>query len=134
MGESERRETSSRNWAKAQGGWRVRLHSPAWHPPTDLCETEDAYLVDVEVAGMKADDFSIQYTRGLLSIRGCRSKRRMASAYHQIEISTGEFVTEVHIPGAVNVDEIEASYQNGFLRLTLPKHKPKSFAIGPHEE
>jgi HSP20 family protein len=81
---------------------------------------------------MESDDFVIQFSRGVLSIRGSRSSRRVARAYHQIEISMGEFAVDVHIPGPVRVDEIEATYENGFLRLTLPKNMPKDISIESH--
>jgi HSP20 family molecular chaperone IbpA len=133
MGGTDPMEMSAASWENTQSGWRVRLQSPAWHPPTDLSETGDSYLVEVEVAGMKGDGFAIQFERGLLSIRGHRSSRRVASAYHQIEIARGEFATDVHIPGPVRVDEIEATYQNGLLRIALPKDTSKSISIGPRD-
>jgi HSP20 family protein len=132
MTEHNRMQMGPTRWGNLDRSWRVRLQSAAWHPPTDLCEIEGAYLVEVEVAGMESDDFVIQFSRGVLSIRGSRSSRRVARAYHQIEISMGEFAVDVHIPGPVRVDEIEATYENGFLRLTLPKNMPKDISIESH--
>jgi HSP20 family protein len=129
MGEADRKETSSRRWESTQHGWRIRRHAHAWHPPTDVCEADDAYLVDVEVAGMKGGEFVIHFERGILIVRGTRPEKHGARAYHQMEIALGEFASEVQIPGRVVEGEIEATYADGFLHVRLPKAKPKSIPI-----
>ncbi len=110
-----------RGWVSVEYAWRIRRYAHGWHPPTDLFETEHAYVVLVEIPGMQADEFDVTFERGKLTIRGNRRERRDLGAYHQMEIAYGEFLSEVALPGAIDPDGIEALYQDGFLRVIMPK-------------
>jgi HSP20 family protein len=59
-----------------------------------------------------------------LSVRGVRPDVAERRAYHQMEIRSGEFSTEVEIPAPVNASAVEAIYDNGILRILLPKSTP----------
>jgi HSP20 family protein len=101
--------------------WQMRVQSHVWSPPTDVFETENAYIVRVEVAGMRQQDFSVQIENNLLAISGTRSEKPERRAYHQMEVRFGEFSSVVAIPGPVDVDSSSAEYEDGFLVVTLPK-------------
>jgi HSP20 family protein len=101
--------------------WIVTHHGQIWRPPTDVFETSDSIVVKVEVAGMAEDDFVITFSERRLIIAGIRRDPSAKLGYHQMEIPYGEFRTDVYVSEAVDVDSIEASYENGFLLLTLPK-------------
>lgn len=107
--------------------WTVR--SSVWSPPTDMYESEDAYIVRVEVAGMRESDFEITFEDGFLTISGVRPDVPERRAYHQMEIRFGRFSTAVGLPGPVNVDASRAEYQDGFLTVTLPKAKPNFIEV-----
>ncbi len=100
-------------------------HGHYWKPPTDVYETEDEYVVKAEIAGMKVEDFSVQFHKQSLSISGKRNIEFEKCALHQIEILSGEFriLIEVSIP--VDKDRIHVDYQNGFLTIALTKIKDK---------
>jgi HSP20 family molecular chaperone IbpA len=70
---------------------------------------------------MAEDDFVITFSERRLIIAGIRRDPSAKLGYHQMEIPYGEFRTDVYVSEAVDVDSIEASYENGFLLLTLPK-------------
>ena len=110
---------------KVSTGWLVSRHSHLWRPPTDVYETEDHIIVQVEIAGVRQADFSVSLADRRLSISGVRhdslADRR---AYHQIEVHFGEFRTDVDLPGPVDEQNIDAEYRDGFLRIILPKLKP----------
>ena len=103
-------------------GWRVGRHSRVWRPPTDVYETEDQIVVQVEIAGVQPDDFRIALYDRQLSISGVRydapPERR---AYHQMEVHFGEFRADVDLPLPVDKDRIDAEYRQGMLRVILPK-------------
>lgn len=107
--------------------WQV--HSSVWSPPTDEYETEDAYIVRVEVAGMREENFEISIENSALFIAGSRFDSPERRAYQQMEIRFGKFATAVSLPGPVNVDEAAAEYQDGFLTVTLPKQKPNQTKV-----
>lgn len=109
--------------------WRMTLHSGTWRPPTDVFETENLFIVRVEIAGMSSGDFSVVIDKNILTIRGLRADSGDKLAYHQMEIHFGEFITDVEIPGSVEQEKAIAEYQDGFLRITLPKSQAKHITI-----
>ena len=109
--------------------WKFTSRVHIWRPATDVYETEDAYTVRVEIAGMRNADFSLSLEERYLVIRGIRPDVLERRAYHQMEIPFGEFLSEVELPGPVDVENIEATYQDGFLRIFLPKSRPQQIQI-----
>jgi HSP20 family protein len=106
-------------------GWVVGRYTRVWRPPTDVYETEEQIVVQVEIAGMRQEDFFIAFRDRRLIIGGVRPQARSEPrAYHQMQIDFGEFRTEVELPAPVDADQVEADYETGFLRVTLPKLKP----------
>jgi HSP20 family protein len=109
--------------------WRNGLRSHVWRPATDVYETEESIVVRVEIPGMQEEDFSISLKGNQLSIGGNRSDVLERRAYYQMEISFGEFLTEVDLSGPVRSDEVTAEYIDGFLRLIFLKDKPKKIKV-----
>jgi len=112
--------------------WRINLRSPAWRPPTDVFETEQAVVVRVEIAGMREGDFTIELNGRILSIHGMRSERSdmpERRAYHQMEIRFGEFNLDLELPTYIEPDMVQAVYSDGFLRVSLPKARPRQIPI-----
>ncbi len=107
--------------------WQVR--SNTWSPPTDEYETQDAYVIRMEVAGMREEDFEISFENNTLLISGVRSELSERRAYHQMEIRFGKFSIAASIPGPINIDHASAEYRNGFLTVLLPKAKPNQIKV-----
>ena len=100
--------------------WQIR--SNAWSPPTDEYETEEAYIIRMEIAGMHEDDFEVSLENNTLLISGSRlddlPERR---AYQQMELRFGKFASAINLPGPVNIEQARAEYKDGFLIIVLPK-------------
>jgi HSP20 family protein len=109
--------------------WHLSPRPNFYRPPTDVFETEDKIVVRVEIAGMHEGEFSVNFNKGLLQISGARPEIPEKRAFHQMEIHFGEFLSEFEILTSINVDQIEAVYQDGFLRVSLPKALPKQIKI-----
>jgi HSP20 family protein len=109
--------------------WRIVSRPHAWRPPTDVFETDDSIIIRVEVAGMREADFTISLIERTLTIRGVRQDTSERRAYHQMEIAFGEFHTEVELPYPVHSDKVEATYRDGFLRVTAPIAQPKHIKV-----
>ncbi|MDZ4159886.1 MAG: Hsp20/alpha crystallin family protein [Anaerolineaceae bacterium] len=104
--------------------WRSHTRSQVWRPPTDVYETAEQIVVRVEIAGMSNDDFSVIIYQNTLVINGIRRDVCQKRAFHQIEIPFGDFSTEVELTSPVELERVEATYQDGFLQVVLPKpHK-----------
>jgi HSP20 family molecular chaperone IbpA len=96
-------------------------HTHVWRPPTDVFETEHSIRVQVEVAGMENSDFAVVLDGNVLRISGNRKDHLERRVYHQMEIHTGEFLSEVELPSKVDPDFIRAHYHDGFLAIELHK-------------
>ena len=109
--------------------WVSPRQHKIWRPPTDVYETDDCVVVKVEIAGMDERDFAISLSANKLVISGVRHDPAAKLGYQQMEILYGHFETAVHLPRAVDVDNIEATYRNGFLNVRLPKAKPRQVPV-----
>ena len=107
--------------------WQVQ--SSIWSPPTDVYETDDAYTVRVEIAGMREDDFEVAVENSTLLISGNRPDIPERRAYHQMEIRFGKFATAIGLPSPVDIDRAVAQYADGFLTVILPKLKPNQIKV-----
>jgi HSP20 family molecular chaperone IbpA len=109
--------------------WMPTGQQQIWRPPTDVYETDTCIVVKVEIAGMQEKDFVISLDSRRLIISGVRHDPTAKVGYQQMEIMYGHFETDVHVPGAIDQDGIEATYQNGFLSVSLPKAAPRQVPI-----
>ena len=83
---------------------------------------------------MAKEDFVISLDAKTLIIGGVRHDPAAKLGYQQMEILYGHFETDVHLPRAVDMDKIEATYQNGFLSIRLPKAKPRHVPVVSTED
>ena len=104
--------------------WFSGRTSRFWRPPTDVYETEEQFVVQMEIGGMNQADFSLAVQEQHLVVAG---ERRPASAaqraYYQMEIRFGEFRCDVELPAPVQEDRVTAEYDKGILRVILPKRR-----------
>src|SRR5512147_1538831 len=91
--------------------WHVR--SNVWSPPTDVYETEDNYVIKVEVAGMRDEDFDVGFENNILMIGGYRSDMNERRAYHQMEIRFGRFEIALEMPVTADMEKATAEYKDG---------------------
>lgn len=107
--------------------WSAHVH--IWQPPTDLFETQEEYVVRVEIAGMRQAEFLVSLEKRTLVVRGVRQLKNPGRAFYRMEISSGEFISVVDLPGPVDSDQIEAEYEDGFLTIRLPKSWPSQVDV-----
>ncbi len=110
--------------------WNLTMLPHAWQPPTDLFETEEKYVIRVEIAGMRDGEFSVSVENNVLTVRGTRADTNERRAFYQMEIHFGEFSTDIELPVNVDVNQISANYDDGFLWVNIPKALPKHITIG----
>ena len=107
--------------------WHVRAST--WTPPTDVYETDENFMVRMEIAGMREDDFVVAVENNVLMISGNRNELNERRAYHQMEIRFGKFEIAVEIPMPVEIDKAVAEYKDGFLMIRLPKSHSKDIKV-----
>ncbi len=96
-----------------------------WAPPVDISEREDAYVVATELPGVEAEDLEIKFQDGMLTIQGERhpASGTAGEKIHRSESRYGTFRRSITLPSHVQADKIEASAQDGVLRIVVPKAK-----------
>lgn len=103
-------------------------HQREWAPRVDLLESEDHFVLRVELAGIEPGNVTIQFDprRHTLVVRGeradglCHSKARYNPLL--LEIETGAFTREIALPHVmVDVQRAQASWTNGLLQVVIPK-------------
>src|SRR5205814_8164015 len=92
-------------------------------PPTDIRQTHAPLAVYMDIAGMRSEDFSVEYVDGILTSAGERQARRNAAKPHYpaMEVQVGPFERRFRLPAPVDPESIRASYEQGFLEVWLAK-------------
>lgn len=104
-------------------------------PAINIWTNEDAgIIITAELPGVSSDAIDISVTADLLEISGaCQPQEEPESGnYHRQERTYCDFNRKVQLPYTVNPDKVEATVQNGVLRITLPRaeaEKPKRIAV-----
>lgn len=92
-------------------------------PAVNITERKDGYLVSLAAPGLKKEDFKIDVEGNMLTISSEREeeKEEKEEKYTRQEYSYSSFERSFTLPDEVNKDKIDAHYQDGVLRLVLPK-------------
>jgi HSP20 family protein len=90
-------------------------------PLADLEETDDAYVVEVELPGTKKDDLDIEIAGRRLTVTGERKERERVGILRRRERVVGRFRYDVVLPGDVVDSDINAELDHGVLTIRLPK-------------
>jgi HSP20 family protein len=94
-----------------------------WLPPVNLSETENAYLVAVDLPGMNRDEINVEVVQGDLWITGERRQEAEESGktFHRVECAYGTFRRMIRLGDGVDSARVDAEYKEGVLRITVPK-------------
>lgn len=93
-----------------------------WRPSTDIYETDDAFVVVMDIAGVEPDGFSVTFDGGVLTVSGERHETASGRReYHAMEVKVGPFERRFRFPKRVDPASLRASYELGFLEIRLAK-------------
>ena len=106
----------------------------AWEPVADVHEAQDKLFLTMELPGFAQSEIDLKVDGDHLVVEG---DRQMDSdghpgQFHRVERAYGKFSRRFHLPSRFNRDEIEASYSDGVLQISLPARDclgPDSFKI-----
>jgi HSP20 family protein len=106
----------------------------AWHPPVDILESRDAYLICAELPGMKKEDIHLEFRNGAVTLSGERKFDEPAEGveYHRAERLAGKFLRSFYLPQSIKQEDMKATYRDGILEIHVPKAdeaKPRQIAI-----
>lgn len=103
--------------------WGQSLNEEFFSPAVNVHETKEAYHIELNAPGRAKEDFVINVENGMLSIGYEHKSESKQEDYKTIrrEFAFRSFKRSFQVDDSVNVDQIQARYENGILKLLLPK-------------
>ncbi|MCS7156028.1 MAG: Hsp20/alpha crystallin family protein [Bacteroidota bacterium] len=110
-------------WASARG---------TLSPALDLVEREDAYIVRVELPGVRKEEIRVMLKDNVLTIQGEKRQQseQKGETHHRIERLYGSFSRSLTLPEEVDASAVTAKLEHGVLEIMLPKLRP---GVAPKE-
>ena len=93
----------------------------AWAPPVDIEETDDAYLIEAEIPGVKREDVNIELVGTELTVSGEIKERERTGILRRRTRKVGQFELRVILPDYVDGERVDAKLDNGVLTVRVPK-------------
>ncbi|MBK7090436.1 MAG: Hsp20/alpha crystallin family protein [bacterium] len=105
-----------------------------WVPRADVHETDETFLIQLDVPGIDKNDIKVKFEDNTLIVSGERKyeNKEEDKNYRHVERIYGTFTRTLKLPKDVDAQKIAANYKNGVLEITLPKAeevKPKEIEI-----
>ena len=96
-------------------------------PHMDVSETDKEVQVQAELPGVSENDIEVSLNEDVLTLRAEKKQERREErgGVHLSERSYGTFQRSLRLPFPVNPDQVQAQFENGVLRITLPKTQPQ---------
>lgn len=92
-----------------------------WTPSVDISETDDEFLVKVEIPEVKKEDLHVEVANGILTLKGERREVTEDKKLHRTERFYGSFERSFSLPDNVREDNINAEQKDGMLYIHLGK-------------
>lgn len=96
---------------------------------TDIRETDTDYEVDVDLPGFNKDEISAELNNGYLTISAAKGldkeEKDNKGTYIRQERYAGSMSRSFYVGGGLTQEDIKAKYENGILKLTIPKKQPE---------
>jgi len=95
-------------------------------PAVNVKETENSFLVEVAAPGKKKEDFKIELNHNLLSISSETKEEHKSEEKEKFtrrEFSYSSFKRSFTLPDSIDNSKIKANYENGVLKIELPKRE-----------
>ncbi|WP_028950735.1 Hsp20/alpha crystallin family protein [Sulfurihydrogenibium subterraneum] len=95
----------------------------AWKPRVDVYEKDNSIIIEAEVPGAKKEDIEVKVKDNAVVIRGevKKEEEKKEENYYRSERFYGKFERVIPLPADVKVEDAKAEYQDGVVKLTLPK-------------
>ena len=110
------------------------LTSSSFAPAVDVYEDEHNVTLKIEVPGIDEKDIDVRVENNTLTVHGERKieKEEKEENYRRVERQYGSFTRTFNLPPTVDAEKVQADYDKGVLRITLPKKaeaKPKQIKV-----
>jgi HSP20 family protein len=102
-------------------GWRSMQERAGWLPVVDIEETDEAYVVEVELPGIRREDVDIELVGNDLAISGETKQREAKGTVRKQARRRGRFDYRVTLPDHVDADKVTATLKDGVLEVRVPR-------------
>ncbi len=114
--------------------WPTSKMSLNYAPAIDIWQDQDNIYAECPLVGINPADVSISIENDVLTIEGQSEKKSEVDErnYYRKEVRYGSFHRVVSLPAAVNSEQAKAEYENGVLKVSIPKEakaKPKTVKV-----
>lgn len=94
-----------------------------WVPPMDLAETDEEFVLSVDLPGLDEKDLDIEVKDNVLTISGEREAEHEEEreGYHRVERAFGRFSRSLELPEGVDPASLRAEFDRGVLEVRIPK-------------
>lgn len=96
---------------------------------TDIKESDTAYEMDIDLPGFKKEDVSAKLENGYLTITAAKGldkdEKNDKGVYIRRERYSGQCARTFYVGEAVTQEDIKAKFEDGILKVTIPKVEPK---------
>ena len=103
---------------------------------TDVRETEDGYELDIDLPGFKKDEVTAQLDNGYLTIQASKGldkeQKDKKGKYIRKERYAGSMSRSFYVGDAITEEDVHAKYEDGILKLSVPKKKAKAVEQTKH--
>jgi HSP20 family protein len=115
-------------------GREESLTTTSFAPPVDVYEDEHNVTLKIEVPGIDEKDIDVRIENNVLTVHGERKfeKEEKEENYRRVESQYGSFTRTFTLPTTVDAEKVQADYDKGVLKVTLPKKaeaKPKQIKV-----
>jgi HSP20 family protein len=92
-----------------------------WEPAADVCQTDDGWLIKLDLAGVRPEDLSVRVVGRQLCVAGMRldQMREAGARYYRMEISYNSFRRTIELPHDVDASRITSEFRDGMLLVRL---------------
>ena len=103
---------------------------------TDVRETEDGYELDIDLPGFKKDEVTAQLDNGYLTIQASKGldkeQKDKKGKYIRKERYAGSMSRSFYVGDAITEEDVHAKYEDGILKLSVPKKEAKAVEQTKH--
>jgi len=104
-----------------------------WRPKADMRETKDSFVIQADLPGVSKENLKVEINQDTLTLRGEKKFEAVngeeGAEFHSRERSYGSFLRRFQLPEGVDAKKIKANFNDGVLKLEIPKTEPSKEAI-----
>jgi HSP20 family protein len=117
-------------WISKENGWNTLMNLPA----VNISEQKNEYQLSVAVPGMKKDDFKLGVDGNILTISSEKeeTKEEKDKTFTRKEYNYSSFSRSFTLPDDIEKEKIEAIYEEGILKVSLPRKQPAKNSQAKH--